>query len=188
MLSALTRVVVSLLAVFALGFGPQAVARPRRMGRSLRGPGYREPGSLITSIPAYKFNTILGMTVCHGSALAIGYQFGYAPFSEKPFYVGPEINFSLFSPGSILGTLGSAWYEWRLTRDQKLSLVAGVVAGAGFSTQLQNLSTVTTMFFLDTALSQEMDDLFSIRGQVRPGLIGKSLALMTSFSISFRFY
>jgi hypothetical protein len=40
----------------------------------------------------------------------------------------------------------------------------------------------------EVAISQELDDLVSIRGQLRPGLIGGNFVLQICFSLSFRFY
>jgi hypothetical protein len=146
-----------------------------------------EPADPSYRFHRFKLNTTLGMNVIQGSALASGMQFGFAPITSTPFYLGPEFNFSLFSPGSLLSLLAGGWYDWRVHGASKLTLSVGVVAGPGFATNLPSFPTSSLVTFLDLAFAQEMDDLISIRAQFRPGYIDKRFAFMMNFNVSFRF-
>src|SRR5580704_13906014 len=72
-----------------------------------------------------KLNTTLGMTILHSMALNLGAQLGYAPFSGHSIYLGPEVNYSFFSPGGLLSALGGAWYELRVYGSPRLSVAMG---------------------------------------------------------------
>lgn len=135
----------------------------------------------------YKLNTMLGLNVIQGSALVSGMQFGYALSPSSPLYVGPEFNFSLFSPGSIFSVMAGGWYEMRVHGAQKMRFSLGLVLGPGFNSAVSGVPATALVGFLDAALAQEMDDLMSIRAQFRPGMVGRFFAFMMNINISFRF-
>lgn len=133
-----------------------------------------------------QLNTLFGIHVVKGSALLTGMQFGHR-VSQAPLFLGLEYNFSLYSPGSILGFLAGGWYEMPLEGANGPTLCLGVVAGSGFTTDVIGTPPTVFMGFLDFAFSQPMDDLFDLRVQLRPGYMYKYLAFMMNLSIAFRF-
>jgi hypothetical protein len=156
----------------------------RKLGKPVR----RLPPAATAGIARYEFNSVLGVTICRGSALDTGSKFGYGIFNGERFYIGPELAFSLYSPGSILKVLGSLWYELPLSKDEKLLLIGGAAIGPGFTTQLAHLATTTLVVLGELALAHELDDLVTIRGELRSGLFGGNFANLVGFNVSFRFY
>jgi hypothetical protein len=146
---------------------------------------YQDMGD--TSFNRYKLNTLLGVNIVHGSAIVSGMQLGYAPKTAVPLYLGAEFNFSLFSPGSLFSVLIGGWHEFKIRGAPKLSLSLGAVIGPGFTNQLPYLPITPLVGLLDIAISQEIDDFMSVRGQFRPGIVGRYLAFMMNFNVSFRF-
>ena len=134
-----------------------------------------------------KLNIFVGINIAKTSAIAFGGQLGVALGKSTPLYFGPEVNFSLFSPGSILATLVGAWYELRVYGSPRLSMGLGLVAGPAFTSSIPSLSKVTYEAFFDGVLAQDIDDFVSVRGQFRPGLIGGIFSFMMNFTVSFRF-
>ncbi len=135
----------------------------------------------------YRLNTMLGINISQGSGVLSGMQFGYAPFTSVPFYIGPEFTFVLYSPGSIFSLAAGGWYDFRVYGSPHLTLSVGAIAGTGFTSYLPQFPNSPFVGFLDISLSQELDDLASIRAQFRPGIIDKSIAYMMNISLSFRF-
>ena len=140
-----------------------------------------------TRFYTYKLNTFLGIHISTNSAFAIGGQFGIAISGDMPLYVGPEISFSLFSPGSIMAPLIGTWYETRIYGSPRLGIALGLLGGAAFTSQIPALPRLTYAAFLEGVVSQDVDDLVSVRGQFRPGLVGGKFSFMMNFSVSFRF-
>lgn len=140
-----------------------------------------------TRFYTHKLNTFLGINISRTSALALGAQFGHVIDHATPFYVGPEVNFSLFSPGNVIEALASAWYEMRVYGSPRLSLHVGAALGGAFTSGLANVSGVTYAAFLEGAIAQDVDDLVTVRGQFRPGVIGQYFAFMMNLSVQFRF-
>jgi len=80
----------------------------------------------------------------------MGGQLGYAPVLGKTFYIGPEFNFSFFSPGSTLMALLSAWYEMRVFAAPRLALSIGAAAGPAFnSATVAGGASISPAAFLD---------------------------------------
>lgn len=151
-------------------------------------PAPKEVGDVAVRYPTKnQVNTMFGIHVVKGSALFTGMQFGHRIARKTPVFLGAEYNFSLYSPGSILGFLGGGWYEYGLEKERGSSLSIGLFAGSGFATDV--IATPTTVFlgYLDLAFSQPMDDLFDLRIQLRPGIMYRYIAFMMNLSIAFRF-
>jgi hypothetical protein len=135
----------------------------------------------------YRLNTYLGFHLSQTSAVAIGAQFGLPIRKGHTIFVGPEVSFSLFSSGNILMTLASAWHEMRVYGSPRLNLAVGLLAGTAFCSNIPNIGGVTYAVFGDAVIAQDIDDLVTIRGQFRPGIIGGYFAFMMNFNVSFRF-
>jgi hypothetical protein len=134
-----------------------------------------------------KLSTYLGIHVAHEPALVMGAQFGLAPFLQTPFYVGPEVNFSFFSPGSFLGLLVGAWHEMRIYGAPRLGLSIGGYVGAVLTSEAEKYSRIATASYVDISIHQEVSDLALVRGQFRPGFVGGYFAFMMTLGITFRF-
>lgn len=159
----------------------------------LQALGATKKTSVSTDSPAptyhrIKANFLIGIDVVRGeSGLVTGGQFGYAPFRGRPLYVGPEVHYALFSPGSMLSACAGGWYELRVYGAPRLSVVGGFLMGLGFPASFPKFSQKTFETHLDIALSQELNDLASVRGQFRPGIVDSRFAFMMNFNVSFRF-
>ena len=68
---------------------------------------------------SYKLNTQFGFNVISGSSVNSGFQLGRLVYSRFPIYLGPELSFMLFSPGSILNVLVGGWVENHLFSDHR---------------------------------------------------------------------
>jgi len=135
----------------------------------------------------FRLNTGLGLHVLEKSSLMLSHQFGFALFRDTPIFFGPELNFSLFSPGSLLGIWASGWYETKVYGTPRLSISIGVTGGPSFANRVALLPTTTYAAFLDLGVLEELDDLASVRIQFRPGYEGGRFAFMMGLSVSFRF-
>ncbi|MFM8316446.1 MAG: hypothetical protein ACKOA8_19370 [Deltaproteobacteria bacterium] len=133
-----------------------------------------------------KLNAQFGFNTVSGSAVVSGFQLGRLIYSKFPIYMGPELSFMVFSPGSVLNVLWGSWVESRVFRDPKKSLDFGLFLGPGFSNQRPGWKTTNAVLLLDISYSQEMEDFLTLRGQLRPGVFdGKVLGMMI-FSAQFR--
>jgi len=153
----------------------RALASAKRVGMNAR-------------VHRYRANMAIGVNIVKGSsALSMGGQFGYAFWDKTPVYIGPEVSFSLNSPGSLISVLGGAWYEVKIHRTPRMGLAGGVLAGMAIPSSHPTVKSASIAAFLDTAISQEVNDLVSVRGQFRPGFIGSHFAFMMNFNVAFRF-
>ncbi len=134
-----------------------------------------------------RVNTMLGMCVSQGASLLSGMQLGHAPFTGTPLYFGPEFTFALYSPGSLFSVAAGGWYDFPIYGTPHLTLSLGAVVGGAIASDLPQFPSTSLIGFLDVSLSQELDDLTSVRAQFRPGIIHHSVAYMMNFSLSFRF-
>lgn len=134
----------------------------------------------------YRINTHMGMSIFKGSAFVSAIQWGTNLSEHSPYFFGPEVNFSLYTKGSLLGVLAGGWREWRSTAHSKLSWALGILGGAGFTSGLEGVPTTVLNMYFDTSLSQEIDDLSVVRAHFRPGIVGRSFAFMMAFSVGFR--
>ncbi len=136
---------------------------------------------------SFKLNTFLGYQVTDASAASLGVQGGFAVSRPTPLFVGPEVSYTLFSEGRLLSFLLGGWYEMRLFGSPRFSVVVGGLGGIGMTDNLVNLKKNVLVAYLDAALSQDVDDLVSLRAQFRPGVVGDYFSFAMNLSVSFRF-
>ncbi len=142
----------------------------------------KKPGPLKV-----KYNGLLGLGLAKGSSLVVGGQLGF-PISEAfPAFAGPEIDFALYSPGSIYTILGTFWYEIALDKTTKSNLSLGVAAGIASTDRLASFPSITYAVLGDIAVSQEVDEDVFVRGQLRPGVIGNYFAIWMNMNVTFLF-
>jgi len=137
----------------------------------------------------YKLNTALGINVVAGlgSAFHIGAQFGHAMWEGVPFYIGPDIGFSLFSPGSLITASFSAWYELRIYGAPRLSMSLGAGLGPAIASSTPQFGSVTYQAFLEGCIVQQINDIASVRGQFRPTFVGGYVGFNGNLNVQFRF-
>jgi len=137
----------------------------------------------------YRMSAQTGINILSGkgSGYLMGAQFGYAPSTGTSFYLGPEVDFSLFSPGSMLQVMAAAWYEVRVYGAPRLSLSLGGAIGPAFATSLTELSSTTVGGYLEACIAQDVNDIATLRSQFRPGFVGGYFSFMMNFSVQFRF-
>jgi hypothetical protein len=134
-----------------------------------------------------KLNTQFGLNFISGSAVVSGVQLGRLIYSKFPIYIGPELSFMLFSPGSILNVLLGGWVESHVFSDPKKTLDFGLFLGTGFSNQRVIWKTTTSVILTDITYTQEMDESLSLRAQLRPGVIDRKMVCGLNFNAQFRF-
>lgn len=137
----------------------------------------------------YKLNSGIGVDVIAGlgSAFHVKAQFGYALWEGVPFYLGPEVGFSLFSPGSILSTAAAVWYELRIYGAPRLSMSLGLGVGPVFPSSTTQYGSVTYQGFFDGCIVQQVNELASVRGQFRPAVVGGYFGFNVNLDVQFRF-
>ena len=141
----------------------------------------------ISPLPArIKLNAQFGINAVSGSAVVSGFQLGRLIYSRFPIYMGPELSFMLFSPGSVLNVLWGSWVESHVFSEPAKSLDFGVFLGAGFSNQRPNWKTTNAVFLVDLSYSQSMDDFLTLRGQIRPGVFDGKVLCTFNFNAQFR--
>ena len=133
----------------------------------------------------YKYNSLLGLGLARGSSLVVGGQLAFPLSQTSPVFAGPELDFALYSPGSLYALLGTFWYEIPLDRTTKSALSLGVATGMVAADRPAYFPSLTYAAFLDIALSQEVDQDVSVRGQIRPGIIGKYFAFWMNMNVTF---
>lgn len=136
-----------------------------------------------------KLNTALGIDIVSGlgSAFHVGGQFGFAVWEGVPFYVGPDLGFSLFSPGSIIDTSVSAWYELRIYGAPRLSMSLGAGLGPGITFSTSQFNSLILQAYLDGCIVQQINELASVRGQFRPAMVGGYFGFNVNLNVQFRF-
>jgi len=139
-------------------------------------------------ISRFKLINAFGVHALAGGGVNTGGQFGYTPNNSMRFYWGPAMDFTLFSKGTLLNFLGGFWYEWKWPGSDSLYVHLGALAGIGFAKYVPGLSPTNLVAYVDTALATEIDDLVTLRGQLRPGFVGNRFAFLVNFNVMFRFY
>lgn len=170
----------------AEGEKPKGKADPKK--------GDAKDAKADANVPAfrykYKLNTSLGTHVTSGPpgwGVNVGGQFGIPVWRGHPLYIGPSLDFSLFNPGYQVNALAGAWYELRVYGAPRLSLQLGMTAGVAIFSGLPGQDSMGFAFLLDGSINQDLGDLATIRGQLRPGVIGNYFAFLVSLGIQFRF-
>ncbi|MSP18076.1 MAG: hypothetical protein EXR74_00750 [Bdellovibrionales bacterium] len=142
----------------------------------------------LISPSSYKLNTQFGFNVVSGSSVNSGFQLGRLVYSRFPIYVGPELSFMLFSPGSILNVLVGGWVENHLFSNHRKTIDFGIYGGLGFSNQRPSLKTTNPILSLDISYSQQIDDFSALRGQIRPSFINGKVLCSVNMNAQFQFH
>jgi len=163
---------------------PAIVATPDTRRRLTRGIAETPAGK----ISRFKLINTFGIQALSGAGITTGGQFGYTPNNSMRFYWGPAMDFTLFSQGYLFNLLAGFWYEWRCLGADNVLIHVGALAGAGFSRDVASLGSTNLSSYVDLAIATELDDLVTLRGQLRPGFVGSRFAFLVNFNVMFRFY
>lgn len=142
----------------------------------------------VGKISQFKMINLFGVHALAGGGVNTGAQFGYTPNPNMRFYWGPEMDFTLFSKGTLLNLLAGFWYEWRCLGTENIFIHVGALAGVGFAKHVPALSPTNLVAYVDTAIATELDDLVTLRGQLRPGFVGNRFAFLVNINVMFRFH
>jgi hypothetical protein len=137
--------------------------------------------------PSFLFSSGFGVHVLSKPGVALQGQLMFATNHRRNYYVGPDFTYTLFSPGTSLTTALGGWYDLKIYGAPRLACLFGLVAGPVFNAGVAGYSNTTLAVFLDLALVQEVDDLISVKGQFRPGVLGGTFTYVMSFQVAFRF-
>lgn len=137
--------------------------------------------------PSFLFSSGFGVQVLDKPGLALQAQLLFSVNKKRTYYLGPDITYTLYAPGSSLTTGLALWYELKVYGAPRLSCLFGVVAGPSFNQGVGGFANTTYALFADLALVQEVDDLISVKGQFRPGILGGTFTYVMGFQVAFRF-
>lgn len=97
------------------------------------------------------------------------------------------MTFSLTSAGYYFGLFPGVWYDFILQETPLAHLTVGFLLGPAFCRGMAGIADVTFATFGEASISFELDDLTTVRGQFRPGIVGGRLAFGMNVLIGFRF-
>lgn len=137
--------------------------------------------------PSFLFSSGFGVQVLDKPGLALQGQLLFSVNKRRTYYLGPDLTYTLYAPGSSLTTAIALWYELKVYGAPRLSCLFGLVTGPSFNQGVGGFANTTYALFLDLALVQEVDDLISVKGQFRPGILGGTFTYVMAFQVAFRF-
>ncbi len=114
-------------------------------------------------------------------------QIRFLSDDKEPLYFGVDGQFALFQSSHFLSVLPGAWYDLRLAPSPLLTLSFGIVAGPAFTAHTAVVPGTTYAIFGEMKLAWEIDDLASVHGQFKPGIVGGRFAYAMGILIGFRF-
>jgi hypothetical protein len=129
----------------------------------------------------------LGLMLLGQPALALQFQSHFLLNPRRPLYLGADLSFALASPGYYFGLYPGAWYNFPLAENPLLHLTFGVLMGPAFCYQMLPIPPVSFAALGEASLSFEMDDLATVRGQFRTGIVGDVFSFGLQALIGFRF-
>ena len=178
---------LSIILMGPLVISPFAMGKTKQHRTSKMGWPVDRSTTKPISPSSYKLNTQFGFNLVSGSSVNSGFQLGRLVYSKFPIYLGPELSFMLFSPGSILNVLVGGWVENHLFSDHRKTIDFGIYGGLGFSNQRPYWKTKNAILLLDISYSQQIDDFFALRGQLRPGVINGKVLVSVNMNVQFQF-
>jgi hypothetical protein len=134
-----------------------------------------------------EFESGFGQFVLGAPAVAFNAQMRFLLSPRRSLYVGADHTFALFASGYYFSLLPGAWYNFTLVSGPLATLSLGVLAGPAFTQGLAGIPGVALTAFGEASISFEIDDLATVRGQFRPGVVGGRLAFSMALLIGFRF-
>lgn len=139
------------------------------------------------SSPRFLFSSGFGVQVLSKPGLALQSQLLFAVGKKREYLIGPDFTYTLFAPGNALTVGLGGWYDLKIYGAPRLSCLFGLIAGPVFNSAVTGFSNTSYAVLFDLALVQEVDDLISVKGQFRPGILGSAFTYVMSFQVAFRF-
>jgi hypothetical protein len=148
-----------------------------------------EPSPMYSNPTRFKreFESGFGQMVLHEPAVVYSAQTRFALGTQLPLYVGADLQFALFSPGYFFSLMPGIWYDFVLRSVPAATLSLGVLAGPAFGHRLAGISNNLFAAFGEASVAFEIDDLSTVRGHFRPGIVGGRVAFVMTMLIGFRF-
>lgn len=134
-----------------------------------------------------EFLSGLGVLVLDGAALALNTQFRFVLPKARAVYLGVDGTYGLFRSGTLLSVWPALWFDFVLDPAPLAHLTLGVLGGASFSRGLPSLSDFTLGALGELSISFEVDDLSTVRGQFRSGIVGGRFVFGMVVLFGFRF-
>lgn len=136
-------------------------------------------GQTLTLNSGYGFQTL------HRVGFTFQAQIHFPINTSHSLFMGPDVTYTLFSPGEALQVAIGIWKEWLFYENPRMSALVGLSAGPAFT---NNLGTPPTSYavLLDISLVQQLDDLVSVKAQFRPGLLAGDFTNGMTFQIVFK--
>lgn len=140
------------------------------------------------SRPKFQFQSGFGVHIYSLPGLILGGQFLFSVNRDRTAYMGPELSYSLHSPTNMM--MGQLLFlkDFRVYGAPRLSVQAGGSAGVLISDGTGGLPATSYVVMGEMGLVQDVDDLVSVKGRFRPGLIAGAFSFIMSFEFLFRFY
>lgn len=134
-----------------------------------------------------EFESGFGQLVLGTQAVSFNALYRFRVSSRRALYAGVDMQFALFSTGHYFGLLPGVWHNWTLRAAPLLTLSLGALAGPAFCHLLTGLPDTSVGAFGEMSISFELDDLATVRGQFRSGIVGGRVAFGTHLLVGFRF-
>ncbi len=134
-----------------------------------------------------EFQSGMGLLLLGRPALTLNAQAHFLLNSVRPLYWGLDMTFSLPASGHYFALLPGLWYDVVLRAAPLAHFTFGALLGGAFSKGLDGLAPFAFSIFAEGSISFELDDLTTVRGQFRPGIVGGSFAFGMNVLIGFRF-
>lgn len=128
-------------------------------------------GQLLVAMPSVAFDALFKFRISH----------------SRPLYLGIDGTYSLFSTGYYLSLMPGLWYNFTLRATPFANLTVGLLTGPAFCKSVVGMPNNSYGVFGEASISFELDDLTTVRGQFRPGIVGGRVAFSTAMLIGFRF-
>jgi hypothetical protein len=134
-----------------------------------------------------EFLSGLGVLVLDGAALTLNTQFRFAFPKARSMYLGVDGTYGLFAVGTILSVWPGLWFDFVLDPVPLAHLTLGVLAGPTFSQGGSPLPAFSIGTTGELSISFEIDDLSTVRGQFRSGIVGGRFVFGMVVLFGFRF-
>ncbi|MBY0372260.1 hypothetical protein K2X33_16385 [bacterium] len=119
--------------------------------------------------------------------VALDSQLRFLVSDRWPLYVGGDVLIALPTYGHFLSANAGVWYDFLLAAEPAATLSVGVLGGPAFVRRIPGYPDSSITAFVDASIGFEIDELASVRGQVRPGIVGGRFAFSVAALIGFRF-
>jgi len=133
-------------------------------------------------------NHFSGLGLLRGAGLVTGLQVGFLLIREWAVYLGPEISYTLFSGAGLLETLATLWIDIPIPSTHSVKISLGGAGGLAFPRDLIGVRTPAPTAYGEIVVSQDINDLATLRGQIRPGIVAGESMFMVNLNLLFRFY